>query len=266
MAVVLRGVIIALALLLSFPVYSQFMDSQTGLLQMPSGEMQADGTFMITNNFINEHSLPQENVWWGYNSFMYGINITFFSRVEVSYVCVLYRGQEITNFWPERTWGKYTNQDRHFAIRIQLLKEGEFGWDWLPSLVIGMSDPYTLGLTSPEAIAERRGNGFFNRTYFCASKHFRTAIGEIGAHIGYQYNLRTDYRYNAPCVGVTWRPVWTIDNRWFNPKLILEFDSRTVNMGFISTIWDDRFELMFELQNFRWVNFGARFKVKLLRK
>lgn len=91
---------------------------------------------------------------------MYGFSITFFSRIEVSYVCVLYMGKDDVGFWPEETWGKYTNQDRHFAARVQLLKEGEFGIDWIPSVVFGMSDPYTLGLTNPEDIASRPGNGF----------------------------------------------------------------------------------------------------------
>ena len=132
----------------------------------------------------------------------------------------------------------------------------------MPSVVIGMSDPYTLGLTSPKAIAARTGNGFFNRNYICASKHFQTKTGELGVHLGYQYNERTDYRYNAPCIGVTWSPIW-LQNRWFSPKCIIEFDSRTVNVGFISSIWDDRFEFMFELQNLRWVNFGARYRLAL---
>ena len=261
----LKRTFVIVALLCQIPALSQFMDSQTGLLQSPSGEMQPDGTFMITNSFINKHSLPQENEWWGYNSFMYGFSITFFSRIEVSYVCVLYMGKDDVGFWPKETWGKYTNQDRHFAARVQLLKEGEFGIDWIPSVVFGMSDPYTLGLTNPEDIAARPGNGFFNRTYICATKHFSTPYGEIGAHLGYQYNLRPDYRYNAPCAGVTWSPIW-FQNRWFSPKYIVEFDSRTVNIGFVSSIWDDRFEFLFELQNFRWINFGARFKVGLLRK
>ena len=256
--------LIMLLLLFAWPhqANAQFMDSQTGLLQMPSGEMQPSGTFMITNNFVNKHSLPQENVWWGYNTFMYGFSLTFFSRVEVSYICVLYMGKADTKFWPEQTWGKYTNQDRHFAVRLQLLKEGEFGWDWMPSVVVGVSDPYTMGLYNPEEISQRPGNGHFNRMYICATKHFHTSAGDVSANLGYQYNLRNDYRYNAPCAAVTWSPVW-FQNKWFNPKYILEFDSRTVNIGFISSIWDDRFEFMFELQNFQWVNFGARFKVNL---
>ena len=59
-----------------------------------------------------------------------------------------------------------------------------------------------------------------------------------------------------------WQPVW-LQNRWFFPKFILEYDAKNVNFGFISSIWDDRFEAMFCLQNFQWVSFGLRFKLRL---
>ena len=45
--------------------------------------------------------------------------------------------------------------------------------------------------------------------------------------------------------------------------MILEYDSRTVNMGFIASIWENRFEAMFELQNFQWISFGLRYKLRL---
>ena len=258
----LRRALVICVLLLPFPAFSQFWDSQTGLLQMPSGEMQKSGTFMITNNFINEHTLPQNNPWWGYNTFMYGFNITFFSRLEISYICVLYMGKEGVFHWPKETWGRYTNQDRHFALRVQLFREGEFGLDWMPSVVVGVSDPYTLGLTSPKAIAERTGNGFFNRNYICATKHFQTKIGEVGIHLGYQYNEREDLSYNAPCAGISWMPVW-IQTDWLKTKTILEFDSRTINFGLIASIWKDHIEAMVELQAMKWISAGLRYKVVL---
>ena len=46
-------------------------------------------------------------------------------------------------------------------------------------------------------------------------------------------------------------------------KLIAEYDSRTFNMGFIASFWDDRIEAMFELMAMKWVNFGVRYKLVL---
>ena len=42
-----------------------------------------------------------------------------------------------------------------------------------------------------------------------------------------------------------------------------EYDSRTFNMGFIASFWDDRIEAMFELMAMKWVNFGVRYKLML---
>ena len=55
---------------------AQLTDGMTGLLHMPTAEMQKDGTVMIGGNFLNKHNLPN-NRWWGYDTYNYFINITF---------------------------------------------------------------------------------------------------------------------------------------------------------------------------------------------
>ena len=71
---------------------------------------------------------------------------------------------------------------------------------------------------------------------------------------------------NAPCVGLGWKPVWLLEKGILDGlDCILEYDSRTVNMGFVASVWDNRFEAMFELQNFRWINFGLRYKLRIKR-
>ena len=55
--------IFLLACLSGWAARGQFADSSTGLLQMPTAEMQPDGTFMITNNYLNKHSLS--STAWG---------------------------------------------------------------------------------------------------------------------------------------------------------------------------------------------------------
>ena len=225
--------------------------------------MNESGTFSITNNFLNKHTTTDTGYFgWDYHTFGYGFSITFWSRVEVNYVCTIFNGD-----WNPRaeTYRQkiIKNQDRHFAAKVLLLKEGEFGVGWIPALAVGVSDPIsgTNGDYLDQEVSET-GNGYFNRYYAVASKHFNTKWGEVGGHLGYQFNKRTDYPINGVCAGVTWRPVW-LENRWLNPKFILEYDSRTPNIGFIASIWDDRFEAMFELQNFQWVSCGLRFKVRL---
>ncbi len=108
----------------------------------------------------------------------------------------------------------------------------------------------------------RSWNGYFTRFYAVASKSFDTAWGDVGGHLGYQWNPRKDYPINAPCAGVDWKPNWG-QTDWLSLDLIAEFDSRTFNLGFIAAIWEDRFEVMFDLQALKWVSFGLRFKMQL---
>jgi len=254
-------------MLFSLPAVAQFTDHTTGLLNMPTADMQKDGTVMITNNWLNKNNLPPgtgEGTGWGYDTFAYGFSFTFLKRVELAYACTLFNGK-----WNPyaKTWRDSIifNQDRHFEARVQILKEGEFGTKWIPSLVIGVSDPLTGGSKGGYIGSDiSSGNGYFNRMYIVATKHFDTSIGEIGAHLGYQYSLRTYRRYNAPCAGVNWKPVW-LRNPWFDPNFMFEFDSISFNMGFVGEIWKDHFEFMFELQDFRYISAGLRFKFGLIQ-
>lgn len=257
---------IAFALASMSAARGQFADCSTGLLQAPTAEMQKDGTFMITNNVLNQHSLPSGG--WDYTTFQYGICVSFWERIEVGYVCTIFNEEWSPNPPPR---GFYmVNQDRHFVGRVCLLKEGEFGLKWMPAVVVGISDPTTGALTGDygEGMDNVAGdsNGYFNRNYIAFSKHFNTPWGPLGAHAGYQFNKRTDYHINGPCAGICWQPVWLQQKGILdNLNVIVEYDSRTVNLGLIASIWNNRFEAMFELQSFRWINFGLRYKLRLKR-
>lgn len=259
----IQTIILATFLLLlgAAPVRAQFADCSTGLLQMPTGEVLPDGTFMFTTNYLNKHSLSPRG--WGYSTFQYGIYISLWNRVELGYVCTIFDGKRRPN--PSARDLIMINQDRHFTGRVALLREGDFGLDWIPGLVVGVSDPTTGSGGGEYTTADvSKGNGYFNRNFIVLTKHFQTSWGTVGAHAGYQFNPRKDYAINAPCAGVNWRPVWLQQRGILDDlNLIAEFDSRTVNIGFIASIWEGRFDAMFELQNFQWINFGLRFKHRL---
>lgn len=252
-----KQILLSILLLLSgVSAHAQFLDSTTGLLQMPTAVMNRDGTFMITTNYVNHHALSPLK-WSDYNTFAYGFDVTFWGRVEVAYVCTLMRGVYFYSDQPEPEY--WRNQDRHFCGKLLLLREGDFGVNWLPNFAVGVSD-------LDEGMFHRRGtsgdNGFFTRLYAVASKSFHTNWGEVGGHFGYQWNPRVDYPINAPCAGVDWKPVW-LQTSWLSLDLMAEFDSRTFNFGFIASLWDDRIEAMFDLQALKWVSFGLRYKMHL---
>ena len=219
---------------------------------------------MITNNFLNKHSLSP--LAWNYNTFQYGIYISFWGRMELGYVCTILNGAWDPRPDIDERNRKMRNQDRHFTGRICLLREGDFGLDWMPALVVGVSDPVTGN--SGEYIGSKVDgsvvNGYFSRRFAVLTKHLFTQLGQVGLHVGYQFNRRQDYRINAPCVGVDWNPVWLQNKGVLDGlDLVLEYDSRTVNCGVIASVWDNRFEAMFEIQRFRWINFGLRYKLCL---
>lgn len=255
-----KRILIMLFLSLCFiKTYSQYTCGVTGLLHMPTGEMQKDGTFMMGANFLNKHNLPN-NPWWGYDTYNYYLNITFLDRLEIAYICTLYQGKD-NGFWPEVTWGRYTNQDRHFAARLNVIKEGEW-WKHMPSIVLGFSDPttadndgYKVGNT-----VDREGNGFFTRWYVAMTKHYKIkGLGELGVHAAYLYNKRKDNLLNSPAFGVNFRPKF---HR--NLNLIAEYDAKTFNIGIVYSLWAEHLNCVFELQQFKYISAGFVYKVNLV--
>lgn len=237
---------------------AQFNDCTSGLLQMPTAEMYESGTFTITGNFLNHHATSE---WrWPYHTFGYGVSITIFSRIEIAYSMTIIDGKRMPN--PTDRDLIMINQDRHFAAKFLLLREGDF-FSWMPALAVGFSDPISATDYGYKYAAEH-SSGYFHRIYLALSKHFGTNWGDLSVHAGYQYNPNVAklYHYNGPCAAIKWNPVW-LKNRWFNPFFILEYDARTLNLGFISSIYDDHFQAMFELQAFKWISFGLRYKLLL---
>ena len=237
--------------------YSQWTDGTTGLLHMPNAVMQEDGTFMVGGNFLNKHNLPNNN-WWGYDTYNYFINITILDRIEIAYICTLVQGKKNGFHWPEFTYGKFVNQDRHFSARLQIVKEGEW-WKHLPSIALGINDPTTGGSHDyTESAVTGSGNGYFNRYYIAATKHINTSIGEIGIHAAYLYNRRTDYPLNGPAFGINFRP-----NIHKNLNIIAEYDAKTINVGATYSIWADHFNFLFEVQEGKYISAGLVYKVNL---
>jgi len=258
----------ALLLAGSATARAQFLDATTGLLSMPTAVTNPGGTFMITANFLNKNYTPPA---WDYHTFGYGFDVALWDRLEVAYVLAVFHGYR-TDQDGDAPGGavtyRYTNQDRHFSAKVLALREGEFGLNWMPALALGVSDLTSAGDGTQDYSGgtASAGNGYFNRWYIVATKHFNTPWGEIGAHAGYQTNQlfvkRKDRIINAPCAGINWRPIW-LQTDWLTLDLVAEYDSLNFNLGFIASLWHDRVEAMFDLQSFRYVSFGLRYKMCL---
>ena len=248
-----------LLFLLSIKGFAQLTDGTTGLLHMPNAEIQKDATLMLGGNMLHKNNIPNKTWWGDYNTYNYYVNVTFFHRIEVAYICTLVQGKPGVFHWPESTWGKFVNQDRHFAGKIQLVKEGEW-WKHMPALAIGVSDPTTGGGSDYSDMAvDGDGNGYFNRWYAAVTKHFAIKrIGELGVHAAYLYNKRTDYPLNGPAFGINFRPSFHK-----NLNFIAEYDAKTLNIGATYALWADHFNFLFELQEGKYISAGLVYKVNL---
>jgi hypothetical protein len=214
----LRLCAVILLISVSSVLPAQLTYGTTGLLNMPSAEMQKDKTVMIGGNFLNKEITPTP---WYYHTYNYYLNITFLSFVEFSYVSTLFDAEHLQ--LGEKDVTGFTNQDRQYSIRIRLLKEGQL-WKHMPAVVIGTSDPTT---GRGEIATSRVGNGYFCRFYIAATKHLLLGGTEdIGIHAAYIYNRRFDNPFNGPAVGISYNPS-------FQPQLrfIAEYNSKDVSVG-----------------------------------
>ncbi len=248
----------------SLCIYAQFPYGTTGLLHMPTADMQRDKTFMAGAGFLKQGTTPAH---WTYDTYNYYVNITFLPCLEVAYACTLHKGVP-GNFWPKQTWGKFVNQDRQFSVRLRLLKEGQFV-KYIPAVVVGANDALTKmwegGALSSKNETE---NGYWNRYYFALTKHVTwQRIGNLGIHAAYVYNKRMDYHLNGPAFGANFQlslPSGSFLRKALNGvNLMAEYDSRTVNMGLGYSIWKDHINLIGELNDFKHLSAGIYFKVHL---
>lgn len=251
-------------------INAQALNGTTGLLHAPSAEMQKDKTFLFGGNVL--HIVPLR--YFNYDeikyTFNYYINITFFPWMEVGYTCTINYAEHGSTYFPPKSWGKYTNQDRRFNARFRLWKEGWWK-DWTPQIVLGLDDPashnnYGGGETKLDGTGM---NNYFTRYYIAATKHFSFKnIGELGTHLSWVMGKPVHRNhYNGIALGANFRFKRMPDclgNKILNGlNLIAEYDALTVNVGGIYSLWKDQINLIAELNDGKYFSGGVFFKIYL---
>lgn len=250
----------SLLLLLVGVAKAQFTYGTTGLLHMPTADMQKDKTFLFGGGYLNSHAIPER---WNYNTWNYYINITFFPWMEVGYNCVIF------DEWARGGKVYMKNQDRSFHVRLRLWKEGWWK-DWTPQIVIGGNDVLhgsieggNIGTVEGSSI---NGNTFFQRYYIAATKHI-SWNGEWGIHVSYVYSKRIGHKYNGVAVGLDYRlalPESSLINKALNNlRLMAEYDSKVMNIGTSYHIWKEHVNIIGELYNCKYPSIAAYFKIYL---
>ncbi|MDO4163760.1 MAG: YjbH domain-containing protein [Bacteroides sp.] len=241
---------------------AQYVYGTTGLLHMPTADMQEDKTVMCGASYLDVEATPGE---WDYNTWNYYLNVTIFPWLEIGYTCTLFK-IGIPN---EGYSYKFRNQDRHFDIRLRVWKEGWYR-DWTPQVVLGTDDPGTTSFTDSGVTSTTSsvGNGYWSRFYLAVTKHFAWQnIGELGIHAAYVYNRRRYYHLNGPAVGVNFRlrPMTdTFLGKVANGlNLMAEYDARTMNCGLMYSLWKEHINVQIELTGCRHLSAGIMLKTWL---
>lgn len=279
-----------LVLCLASAVKSQINYGTTGLMNMPTADMQRDKTFMIGVNWLDHHATVSR--WW-YDTWNYSINITISPWLEVGYLCMGHKAVPTdygnrSGSWVPSTYGKFVNQDRSFHFRLRAWKEG--WWKvWTPQIVIGandgLGDSWNGGsLSKPSEL--NYGNGFLNRYYLAVTKHFEfDNLGTLGVHISWIYSERFDNMVNDPAVGANFRFKLKEDGSLVNKavngiNLMAEIvpgytDVREdltfnpdgakyqMNIGMEYSFWQDYINAVIELNRCQYFSAGLIFKVHL---
>ena len=292
--------LIAILVLITCSVKGQFTYGTTGLLNMPTADMQKDKTVLFGGGYLEKHVTPGR---WFYDTYNYYINITFFPWMEFGYTCTLHKA--VPNdpaynggLWVPSTYGKFVNQDRNFHIRFRIWKEGWWKW-WTPQIVIGGNDVLNNSWTGGDKFKpiSAISNGFNNRYYIAASKHFSlNNLGTLGTHLTYVYNERPDYKLNGLCIGINFRfkieeedsPINKIINginlmleaypangqgMYYAAQIIeknhikykrgIHIDKYDINVGLCYSLWKDRISFYGELYGCKDFSSGLQLKIPL---
>ena len=258
-----------LASLTSLSVLAQFTYGTTGLLHMPTAEMQKDKTFLFGGSFLNINATPMH---FNYDTFNYYADITLFPWLEVSYVLTLHYAHHGSKYFPPKVWGKYCNQDRMFAFRVRLIEEG-YKYDWMPQIVLGVNDPGSHKRSGGGEIIfddERASNAYFTRYYLAATKHLElNSLGKFGLHAALMYcsekgnvsklklpAIGADFRFNLEEINLTTKAINKL-------ALMTEFDGSGLNVGAKYRIWRDNINFITELYRYKYFSCGIYFKLHL---
>jgi hypothetical protein len=238
----------------------------SGLLQTPSGEMQAEGTALVGGSFLNKAFTPEAFSFGGkYHTANYYVALTPYRWVEVAFACTLMkngRRDANANIIDDGST-RYYYQDRYFSVKLQPLREGKY---W-PSITVGANDPigtkgsgnaaYTAGNENKPSNGDGKSQ-YFSNYFIAASKHLDTRVGEWGAHVAYRH-FKRDYnaRWNGVTAGVTFRPDFAR-----NLRAVVEYTGQEVNVGADWLLWKHLF-VQGILQDGKHVSATACFRLNL---
>lgn len=252
---------------------AQQYTGMSGLIQVPSADMDKAGAARVGVHFLNREFTPEVMAYEGmkYHTMTHYLSITPFSWMEIGYTCTLLKSAKVNGGVTDKTDVGLYRKDRYFSLKIRPLKEGK----WWPAIAVGTNDPYSTtsrqvwsdwveqaapasraAAASPKSKAI--GSRYFANIYVAAVKHFDLGGGSLGVHAAYRRWKREDNRrWDGPVGGLTFRPVFQKELR-----LIAEYTGDDVNVGFDWKLWR-HWLVQGALQNGKYFTGGLCFYIEL---
>lgn len=224
------------------PVEAQYSFGVSGLLNIPSAEMQQDGTFMMGGNYLPSVMLPDG---FDRNTGNYFFDLTFLPFVEIGYRCTL-----------SKPGGKKANwqQDRAVSLRLRALKEKKY----IPSVVVGSNDAFTTNAL--QLFSNKKANRMFGSVYGVLTKNILIGPHALGITVGYYFPVYS----NSPNKGLFGGLRYTPE---FFPQMnvLADYDGRKVSGG-VSLFLFQHFRMHVMAYGFRDLSAGIRYEFILIRK
>lgn len=226
---------------------AQQYTGMSGLIHVPSADMDSAGTARLGMHALPEAMLPDEFVFEGekYATSSWYLSYTPVRWVEVGYTFTLMKFRH--NLDVNEPAGFYS-KDRYFSLKVQPIREDK----WWPSVALGGNDVWGQH--------DGASGSFYFRNFFLAlSKHADYGGFTGGAHLAYRYWAKD---YNRKWQGVVGG--LTLQHEFYKPlRLIGEYDGHSVNVGADCTLF--RFLLLqASLQQCRYFSGGVCLQVDLM--
>jgi hypothetical protein len=218
---------------------AQTLLGTTGWLNIPTADMQEDGTFYAGGSFIDK-SYIEDDVLGQYNVLTYYFDLTFLPFLEISFG----NTRLLDNTEDNNT------VDRRFSFRIRPLRERKY----VPAIVIGAHDIYT-SISNKEIT-----NQYFSSLYIVATKHIPVKKSEFGLTLGYGFAPSRVNQFVGLFGGLSFSP------GFYRPmNFIAEYDGKSINIG-LNTMLVKHLFLYAMLHDFSDFSGGLAYHVFLLNK
>lgn len=198
------------------PLTAQNSVGVTGLIHIPTAEMQPAGTLLVGGGDVSRLMIPGDIRSESLHH--YYLNFTMFSWIETSLNFTLLKLNGAKH---------YNNQDRNGSVRVRLWKE----WHGLPQVVVGSNSLFCEG-----------GSSWWEAYYVVATRTLHFArTGRLALTAGYYFPWgKYAAYYNRPFGGISYTPPLLPPRyeKLMTVSLLTEYDSHQWNYGARLTLLD----------------------------